>query len=86
MIDTTHDDKPAKAPRTWRRRVRRVAFKILAMTVAFVVVIAVCELVLATFWPLQYIVPASDWTPQYGVIAYPNAKIINAKPCVFRHV
>ena len=38
------------------------------------------------FWPLQYIVPASDWTPEYGVIAYPNRKIINAQPGVFYNI
>jgi hypothetical protein len=35
---------------------------------------------------MQYIVPASDWTAEYGVIAYPNVKIINAKPGLFHYV
>ena len=42
-------------------------------------------MVLRVFWPLQYIVPASDWTPEYGVIAYPDKPIVNAQPGVFRN-
>jgi len=40
----------------------------------------VTEIGLRIFNPRQYIVPVSDFTPEYGVIAYPEQKIINAKP------
>ena len=46
----------------------------------FLLFFLVVEVGLKIFDPLQYIIPVSDFTPEYGVIAYPEEKIINAKP------
>ena len=44
------------------------------------------EFLLRTFAPLQWIFPVSDWTHQYGVIAYPDRQIVNAQPGHFRYI
>ena len=52
----------------------------------FIIFFMVTEIGLRIFNPKQYIVPASDFTPEYGAIAYPEQKIINAKPNHFHLV
>ena len=43
------------------------------------------EFLLRIFAPLQWIFPVSDWTHQYGIIAYPDRQIVNAQPGHFRY-
>ena len=52
----------------------------------FFISFGMVEIGLRKLNPMQYIVPASDFVPQYGVIAYPDQKIINAKPNHFHFV
>ena len=44
------------------------------------------EIILKKISPQQWIFPVSDWNSQYGVIAYPHKRIINAKPGHFRFI
>ncbi len=55
-------------------------------SVAFLIFFGVAEIGLRKLDPLQYIVPASDFISEYGVIVYPEQKIINAKPNHFHYV
>jgi hypothetical protein len=48
--------------------------------------ILLLEIILQNISPQQWIFPVSDWDPQYGVIAYPDKQIVNAKPGHFRFV
>jgi hypothetical protein len=68
-----------------RSRLHELAINLSVMCAMCVVLFIFAELVLRFFAPLQYIVPASDWTPEYGVIAFPSTEIENAKPGVFHH-
>lgn len=73
-----------------RPRLPKVATKLLKIvgvySLVFFVFFVVVEIGLRIFDPQEFIVPASDFTPEYGVIAYPEQKIINAKPGHFRCV
>jgi hypothetical protein len=69
-----------------RSGLHELAINLGVMGTMCLVLFVFAEIVLRWFAPLQYIVPASDWIPEYGVIAFPDAEIENAKPGVFKNI
>lgn len=69
-----------------RSGLHELAINLGVMGAMCLVLFIFAEVVLRWFAPLQYIVPASDWIPEYGVISFPNAEIENATPGVFRNI
>ena len=83
----TDETAEADEPRTTSRSgLHELAINLGVMGAMCLVLLIFAEVVLRWFAPLQYIVPASDWVPEYGVIAFPNAEIENAKPGVFQNI
>jgi hypothetical protein len=69
-----------------RTRFRELVLNLSLSLAVCVGLFVICELGLRWFAPIQTIVPASDWTPQYGVIAFADVEIVNAQPGVFRNI
>lgn len=69
-----------------QKRLLSFLLKLSLLGTVLILSFIVCEIILHLFWPMQYIVPANDWTPEYGVIAYPDTKIVNAKPGHFHYI
>ena len=69
-----------------RERMRWWAVRMSALLVSLCLSLAVSELCLRVFVPIPYIVPASDWTPEYGPIHYPSVSILNAQPGHYHYV
>ncbi len=74
------------SPPTQPAGIRRWAFRISALFASVCVSLAVTELCLRVLVPSPYIIPASDWTPEYGAIHYPDARIVNAHPGRYHYV
>jgi len=79
---TEHEE----APEPKGTRLKGLAVNLSLSLVVCVGLFVVSELGLRGFAPIQTIVPASDWTPEYGVIAFADVEIVNAQPGVFRNV
>lgn len=69
-----------------RSRLQELALNLSLSLVVCIGLFVVCELGLRWFAPVQTIVPASDWQPAYGVMAFPDVEIVNQQPGVFRNV
>ena len=69
-----------------QKRLQIFLLKVSLLSATLILSFIVCEILLHLFWPMQYIVPANDWKPEYGVIAYPDVRIVNAKPGHFHYI